>query len=223
MRYLFEAELEKQGEGYAINVPFNVWEVVRQREKIQAEIVIENRIIECELLPMEKGMYEIYFEAEADMDLKVAVPYEILLHVHGSLVVMNENSPYSIQNPIRKIDGINLVLQAGDGLCGQTCIAMLAGVSIEEVVNVMNCREWQGTMGKLISALNYYGIDHSDIIVYSNPGEEVKLPKCCIIIEKLGRFGHYLVQYDGKFYDPNAGIIEEYDYSKLLGYLEIFV
>lgn len=221
MRYLFEAEIAKQGAGYAINVPFNVWEVVRQREAIKAEIVLENKIIDCDLLPMDKGMYEIYFETEEVKDIKEGAPYEILLHVHGSLVSMSEGSPYSLENPIRTIDSVELKLQPGDGLCGQACIAMLAGVTIDEVVEVMNCREWQGTMGKLISALNYYGIDHSDIIVYSTPDEEIKLPKCCLMIEKLGRFGHYLIQFDGKFYDPNVGIMEEYDFSKLLGYLEI--
>ena len=34
-------------------------------------------------------------------------------------------------------------------------------------------------------------------------------------------FCHYLVHYDGKFYDSNLGVLEEYDMSKLLGYLEI--
>ena len=99
---------------------------------------------------------------------------------------------------------------------------MLAGVTIAEVISVMDCREWQGTMGRVISALNYYGIDHSDIIVYTE-GHEATLPKCCIMMEKMGLFCHYLVHYDGKFYDSNLGIISEYDMSKLLGYLEVKV
>ena len=47
------------------------------------------------------------------------------------------------------------------------------------------------------------------------------MPKCCIMMEKMGRSCHYLVHYDGKFYDSNLGVLEEYDMSKLLGYLEI--
>lgn len=222
MKYLFEAEIAKQGKGYAVNVPFNVWEVVRQREEIDAELIIEDKLVNCKLLPVDKGMYQIYFE-DNSLDVKTDIPYELLLRVPSSLAPIEGKSPYSKENPIRKIDGIDLRLQTGDGLCGQACVAMLAGVTIEEVVNVLNCREWQGTMGKLISALDYYGIDHPKTIVYSNFAENVKLPKCCLMIEKLGRFGHYLVQYDGKFYDPNVGIMEEYDYSKLIGYLEIYV
>ncbi len=221
MRYLFEAELQSKDNGFAVNVPFNVWEVVKQRDAFKADLVIENEIVPCDLNPLEKGRYELFFEKKDGLELKEGTPYEMLLHVHGSLAPMDGESPYSIDNPIRKIDGIDIQVQNGDGLCGQTCVAMLAGVTIEDVCEVMNCREWQATMGKLISALNYYGIDHSDIIVYSNESEEVKLPKCALMIEKLGRFGHYLVAYDGKFYDPNKGIMDEYDYSKLVGYLEI--
>ena len=221
MRYLFEAEVQKKEGGYGITVPFNMWEVVKQRDAFQAEVVIGNEIIPCDLNPIEKGRYEIFFRSESSPEFEEDRLYEMLLHVHGSLAPMDGDSPYSIENPIRKIDHIDIKVQDGDGLCGQTCVAMLAGVSIQDVCDVMNCREWQATMGKLISALNYYGIDHSDIIVYSNESEEVKLPKCALMIEKLGRFGHYLVAYDGKFYDPNKGIMEEYDFSKLIGYLEI--
>ncbi len=75
-------------------------------------------------------------------------------------------------------------------------------------------------MGHVISALNYYGIDHSHVIVFTE-GKETTLPRCAILMEKMGRFCHYLLYFKGKYYDPNDGIFEEYDTSKLLGYLEI--
>ena len=222
MRYFFESKVEKAEQGYSIQSPFNIWEVCKQRDVIQADIVIDNAIIECELHPKEKGKYDIIVQDENSELSKVeqGVNHKILLHVHGSLIVMNQNSPYSFERPIRKIDSMKVIMQDGDGLCGQCCVAMLAGVTLAEVITVMDCREWQATMGRLISALNYYGIDHTDIIVY-NEGRDVVLPKCAILMEKLGRFSHYLVYFDGKYYDPNLGVLEEYDTSKLLGYLEI--
>lgn len=220
MKYSFAAEVAKRDAGYVVSVPFNVWEVAQQRAEIKAEIIINGINVPCDLIPVDKGKYEMCFGAAEGLNIEEHIVYDIILHVWSTLVVL-ENSPYSLENPVRKVDGIDLKLQSGDGLCGQACVAMIAGVTIDDVVNVMNCREWQGTMGKIISALNYYGIGHSDVIVYTNCSGEVKLPKCCVMIEKLGRFGHYLVQYDGKFYDPNVGIMEEYDYSKLVGYLEI--
>lgn len=220
MRYFFESTVEKQDQGYTIQIPFNVWEVCKQREVIIGDVVLDNKIIDCELHPKEKGNYEIHIADESKVNVELGVAHKILLHVNGSLIRMDQNSPYSFEKPIRKIDGIDVIIQPEDGLCGQSCVAMLAGVTIAEVISVMDCREWQATMGRVISALNYYGIDHTDIIVYTE-GRDTVLPKCAILMEKMGRFCHYLVHYDGKFYDSNLGVLEEYDTNKLLGYLEI--
>ena len=222
MRYFFDGKIEQQDDVYCIRIPFNVWEVCKLRDIIKAELVLDNRIIDCELLPETKGNYKIHLSDEDVSHTNIDQVHKILLHITGSLIQMNQNSPYSFDNPIRKIDGIEIIIQPEDGLCGQTCVAMLAGVTIAEVISVMDCREWQGTMGRVISALNYYGIDHSDIIVYTE-GKEATLPKCCIMMEKMGLYCHYLVHYNGKFYDSNLGIIQEYDMSKLLGYMEVKV
>lgn len=222
MRYFFNGSIEKLDNIFSIRIPFNVWEVCKQRDIIKAEIILDNKIIECELLPEEKGNYKIHLEDEDVSHVDTSKPHKILLHITGSLIQMNQNSPYSLENPIRKVDGVEIIVQPEDGLCGQTCVAMLAGVTIAEVVTVMDCREWQATMGRVISALNYYGIDHSDVIMYTE-GQDATLPKCCIMMEKMGRFCHYLVHYDGVFYDPTLGILKHYDMSKLLGYMEVKV
>lgn len=221
MRYYFGSTIKLKENGGFIDIPFNIWEVCKQREVIKADIVIDNEIIECELLPIDKGDYVIHIHNEDLKDIDVTNAHGILLHVNGSLIKMDHRSPYSVEHPIRKIDSIELIKQPNDGLCGQTVVAMLAGVTIADVIEVMDCKEWQGTMGRVISAINYYGIDHSDIIYYTQGATEVELPKCCIMMEKMGRFSHYLLHYNGKFYDPTLGIKDSYDMSKLLGYLEI--
>ena len=220
MRYFFESKVEKHDKGYIIDLPFNVWEVCKQRDIIQGDLVLDNKIIDCELHPKEKGNYEIFITDEEAVSVELGVTHKILLHITGSLIRMDQNSPYSFEKPIRKIDGIDVIKLPEDGLCGQACVAMLAGITIAEVISVMDCREWQATMGRVISALNYYGIDHSDIIMYTE-GRDTVLPKCAILMEKMGRYCHYLVHFDGKYYDSHAGVMNEYDMSKLLGYLEI--
>ncbi len=222
MRYFFNGKIEKEDNIYSIRIPFNVWEVCKKRDVINAELVLDNKIIACDLLPEQKGNYKIHLQEEDVSHVDITKEHKILLHITGSLIQMNKNSPYSFENPIRKIDGINLIIQPEDGLCGQSCVAMLAGVTIAEVITVMDCREWQATMGRMISALNYYGIDHSDVIMYTE-GRDVTLPKCCILMEKMGLYCHYLIHYDGTFYDSSLGIIPEYDLSKLQGYLEVKV
>lgn len=220
MKYFFSGKIEKQDTLYCIRLPFNVWEVCKMREKIKAELMLDNRYIDCELIPEEKGNYQIHLSDEDVANVDTSKVHKLLLHIGGSLIKMNQHSPYSVEKPIRKIDNIDIIIQPIDGTCGQTVVAMLAGVTIAEVCTAIGCREWQATMGHVISALNYYGIDHSDIIVYTE-GEETTLPKCAVLMEKMGRFCHYLLYFDGKFYDPNDGILEEYDMSKLQGYLEI--
>ncbi len=222
MRYFFTGRITKDNDLFTIRIPFNVWEVSKKRDVIQADIVLDNKIIDCELLPESKGNYKIHLQEEDVSHINIDQPHKILLHINRSLIQMNQNSPYNFENPIRKIDHIDVIIQPEDGLCGQTCVAMLAGVTIAEVISVMDCREWQATMGRVISALNYYGIDHSEVIVYTE-GQEATLPKCCIMMEKLGLYCHYLVHFDGKFYDSNLGVVTEYDMSKLLGYLEVKV
>ena len=49
MRYFFESKVEKQDKGYSIDIPFNVWEVCKQRDVIKGDLVLDNRIIDCEL------------------------------------------------------------------------------------------------------------------------------------------------------------------------------
>ncbi len=222
MRYFFESKLERNDNGYFITIPFNIWEVCKLRDVIQADIVLDNRIIACELLPDQKGKgnYFIQLEDEDVSGIEIGVPHQILLHITGSLIRMDQNSPFSFDHPVRKIDSMQVIKQPEDGLCGQACVAMLAGRTIAEVITIMDCREWQATMGRVISALNYYGIDHTDVINYTE-GRDVVLPKCCIMMERMGRYCHYLIHYDGLFYDSNLGVLQEYDMSKLLGFLEI--
>ena len=226
MRYYFSAKIEKGNDIYSIKLPFNVWEVCRKMDQIKAELYLDNRMIECELIPENaddnKGNYMIHLTKEDVEGVNLDAEHKLLLHVGKTLIKVDQNSPYSPENPIREIDGIDIIIQPVDGTCGQACVAMLAGVTIPEACTVMGCREWQATMGMVISGINYYGIPHNDIIVYTQ-GADVTLPKCAVLMEKMGRFCHYLVYYDGKYYDPNDGVMTEYDKSKLLGYMEIYV
>ncbi len=224
MRYFFNGKIKQEDDFYTISLPFNVWEVSRYRDEVKAELFLDNKMIMCNLVPEDvndqKGNYKIQLTKDDVAGVNTDITHKLLMHVGATLIRVNQNSPYSVDNPIRKIDSVDIIIQPVDGTCGQTCVAMLAGVTIPEVCTVMGCREWQATMGMVISGLNYYGINHSDVIVFTE-GEEVTLPKCAVLMEKMGRFCHYLVYFDGKYYDPNDGVMTDFDKSKLLGYLEI--
>ena len=69
MRYFFESKMKEKENGYLIHIPFNVWEVCKQRDVIKADMVLDNNIIECELVPKEKGYYELHIEGGKALDV----------------------------------------------------------------------------------------------------------------------------------------------------------
>lgn len=116
---------------------------------------------------------------------------------------------------------INYIKQPTDYLCGQACVAMLAGVTVEEVVSVM--KNDKGTGKKDIEkALNYYGIRQAKTMTKAD--NTSVLPKVCILKVLLPKYGHWILYYDGKYYDPEFGLMEElYQKARIQSYLEIFV
>ena len=100
MRYLFESKVEEREQGYTIRVPFNVWEVCKKRDTIQGDIVLNNKIIPCELQPIDQGKYEIVIQDETAVYVEEGSVQKVLLHINGSLIRMDENSPYSFANPV---------------------------------------------------------------------------------------------------------------------------
>ena len=116
---------------------------------------------------------------------------------------------------------INDIKQPTEYLCGQACVAMLAGVTVEEVVSVM--QNDKGTGKKDIEkALNYYGIGQAKTMTKADNFSV--LPKVCILKVLLPKYGHWILYYDGKYYDPEFGLMEElYHKARIQSYLEIFV
>ena len=128
-------------------------------------------------------------------------------------------SPYSYKNPIRKIDSIKYIEQPTEYLCGQSVIAMLAGVSVDEVIDVM--KNDKGTDVPLMrETLKYYGLKTAKHLKYT---DEIVLPECCILSMELPGYGHWSLYFKGKYYDPEFGVMEMLpDKAKLNHYWEVF-
>ena len=116
---------------------------------------------------------------------------------------------------------INYIKQPTEYLCGQACVAMLADVTVEEVISVM--QNDKGTGKKDIEkALNYYGISQAKTMTKADNSSV--LPQVCILKVLLPGYSHWILYYDGKYYDPEFGLMEElYSKAKIQSYLEIFV
>ena len=220
MIYTFYTKIIKRENGFAMEIPFNVWEICKKEGDVPVKVNISDTVFVCNLEPKGNGYYDIPVQENIVRHFEMDKEYKVTFRITKSSV---QDSPYSTSNPIRKIDSMEAVIQPHDGLCGQACVAMLAGITLEDAINAMHCGEWQATIDKIVSALNYYGINHSEEIIYTSGKEDITLPECCIILEKMGRYSHYLVYYKGKGYDSNLGIIDPYELTKIKGYMEIYL
>jgi len=131
-----------------------------------------------------------------------------------------KGSPYGIDNPVRKIDSISWIKEPTGYLCGQSCVAMLAAVSVDDVIKIMGTDK--GTsQAHIRKALNYYGIRYAPINYAPDPN--ASLPELCMIVFTLPEYRHWSLYYKGVFYDPEFGVINEYPPNAVLSNVwEIF-
>lgn len=118
-----------------------------------------------------------------------------------------KESPYSFEKPIRKIDSISYVKAPTKSLSAHWCVAMLAGVSVDEVIKLIGEREGI-TKQDLKKVLDYYGIRYATNSSKYDP--KVPLPNLCIIRMLMTGYMHWEVYFDGVYYDPEFGILKEF-------------
>lgn len=219
MQYSFKSSYHKAGNRIFIKIPFNVWNTCGKKGLIPVKVVIEGIAFECKLIPKGNGEYLIPVSKEVFKKLNTSDVFDVQFTLIDQLTRINNNSPYSKENPIRSIDSINYLKQPQNGSCGQTCLAMLAGISFDEVIKVMKSSKWQASMSKVIETLDYFGFSYKKP-VYTR-GKKVNLPKCCIINVRGENKSHLLIYYDGNYYDPTYGISHDYRDENIICYIEI--
>ena len=225
MKYSFIGKIFRDGNRNYIKIPFNVWETCGQKGMIPVKADIESVVFECKLVPKGHGNYYIpvlkAFSDKLGKTGELKVSFEII----EELSRINSRSPYTKKEPVRKINSIDLVLQPEAGLCGQACLAMLSGADIKEIIKIMKYGKWQASFSRVIETLNYFGIEHSEKMTYTQK-KDIELSKCCILNirdEKSLKNSHMAVYFEKKFYDPVHGISEKYNRAKIISFLEIKV
>ena len=105
---------------------------------------------------------------------------------------------------------INLIKQPkGSNLCGQACVAMITGISLEESIKLFGSKGKTGTK-QLYYALKERGITCSEKAVRIKNNNK---PEFCIItIHYTGyKNKHFCVWNNNKYYDPARGIRKKLD------------
>ena len=140
MEYVFEGGFEKEKENNKnyFPIPFNVWEVCEDNiGEVPVHVNVNGKEFDCILEPIKNGYYNIPLTDAQAAGLFPKNFYSVTFSINGKDGSDKESSPYTYENPIRKIDGIEILIQPWDGLCGQAAFAMLAGVTIEEASNII--------------------------------------------------------------------------------------
>ncbi len=117
---------------------------------------------------------------------------------------------------------MELIMQPTFSACGQACIAMIAGKSIEEVIRDMKTDQ-STSIGQLIEILDFYGISHAERNKRISKKNPVPYPCSILTVHTNEGYTHWTVLYNNKYYDPEFGLIEgEYPYGKITSFLAIY-
>ena len=210
MVYRFTAIIHIEGKRAFVEIPFNVHEETGLKGNIPCRVSICERSFECKLIPKGSGKYFIPISKSVLSALTLEKQYEIRMELIESLSRINHNSPYSKENPIRKIDSIEII-PGQDGFCGHRCIAMLAGALLSDVIVLMG--KGHASWSKILEAMDYYGIGHASKAVYTK-GDLYQLPPCCIV----NNDNRFILWYKDSF----CGV-SDVDSKKTISYIEVFV
>ena len=117
---------------------------------------------------------------------------------------------------------MELVLQPSFETCGQACIAMITGKSIEQVIKDMKTSGPTG-IGQLIEILDYYGIKHAEKNTRISKKHPTPHEYSILTVHTNEGYTHWTLLFENKYYDPEFGIIEgEYMHGKITSFLAIF-
>ncbi len=218
----FLCNVIKSNDKYYIDIPFNVWTITSKKDNtLYAKIVILSDTVnvldfECRLVARGEGKFYIPIGPKSYSIIKDYKKLSVELDLIEKLKSINTDSPYSIENPIRK--KIEYVSQPSKGYCMHAILSMLTGETIEDICERMQARAFQGSISKMLDTLDYYGIQHGKLVYKFD-----KLPNICIINTRIGRRNHYCLYYQNKFYDPTYGIKKDIPIDDIISYVEIIM
>ncbi len=117
---------------------------------------------------------------------------------------------------------MELIKQINFSTCGQACIAMISNKTIETVINDMKT-DGPTSIGQLIDILDQYGIHHAPKNTRISKKNPQPYPFSILTVHTHEGYTHWALLYDGKYYDPEFGLIEgEYPFGKITSFLGIY-
>lgn len=113
---------------------------------------------------------------------------------------------------------------SGSSLCGQSCIAMAAGVSLPEAIAAVGHQKTRGTKtAEVVSALRRLGVPCADRLRRVSRSRPVLPARAIVAIyHSSGTRAHWMLTWDGTMHDPEHLWPDYYRDWIITSYLEIF-
>lgn len=102
--------------------------------------------------------------------------------------------------------------------CGQAVLAMLAGVSVQEIIGLLKT-ERETTLRQMLAVLAHYGIPAEEKRVPVQQKND--LPGICFLSLETPKCWHWSLYFHGTFYDPEYGVCEDFPPSARRYYWKI--
>ncbi len=102
--------------------------------------------------------------------------------------------------------------------CGQAVLAMLCECQVNDIVSLLN-NDRETTLKEMFFTLSHYNIKYVKERKQTNNKSE--LPKIAVLSLETPRCWHWSLYFDGVFYDPEHGIMNDFPECKRKYYWEI--
>lgn len=113
---------------------------------------------------------------------------------------------------------VKYIKEPTDLQCGQAVLAMLCNKTVKEIIEDCNTDK-ETTFIQMKTVLNKYGITLSNQRFFANKKSD--LPKIALLSLETPRCWHWSLYFDGTFYDPEHGILNDFPVCNRKFYWEI--
>ncbi len=113
---------------------------------------------------------------------------------------------------------IQYIHEPTDLQCGQAVLAMITGISVEQVAEEL-CNDRETNLKEMKGFLRRHGLWVSDERVQIT--EKSELPALCMLSCETPRCWHWSLFHEGTFYDPEHGVMDDFPKAARKYYWEI--
>ena len=116
------------------------------------------------------------------------------------------------------MNNIKYIKEPTDLQCGQAVLAMVLDKTVDEIVDYLD-NERETTLKEMKTAFKEFGMNISD--ERYQVVEKSDLPNLCLLSIETPRCWHWSLYFNGTFYDPEHGIMNDFPESNRRYYWEL--